>query len=164
LVDFSRDSNLLRFIVTYIISEILFFIGTGILIVFKVFFSIDMPEIMQGTFLGPASQGLFTEAFSTSQMNWITNNLVLWPINTFLTFYSSLLLISGFFALAILLPLQIEIFEGPNSIPAEAIPIGFLFLLCWGILPTFYILRSSLINFGSRIRSIFNQSKSKTLT
>jgi hypothetical protein len=152
-LELKRDSNLFNFFKHYFISEILFFIGTGILIIIKMIFSLDMGEIMEGTFVGPASVDIFTEAFSQAQIDWLFQNLLLWWVNVFLAFFTSLLLLTGFFALAILLPLNIRIFEGPNAITAEAIPIGLLYLICWGIFPTLYIVRSTFIDWGVKIKN-----------
>jgi hypothetical protein len=138
------------------VAEILFFIGSFILILFKVVFNLDMGELLQGTFIGSAATGLFTEAFSQAQINWILNNILLWWINAFLALFSSLLLISGFFALAILLPLGIDVFSGGNPIAVEAMPVGILFLLCWGFLPMMYVVRSTWVGWYQKLRTKFS--------
>lgn len=152
-LEFSRDSDIVNFIINYLVAEFLFFVGTSIIIVFKVLFNLDVGELLQGTFIGSTVTGLFTEAFSQEQIAWIFNNLLLWWINVFLALFSSLLLISGFFALAILLPLGVDVFSGSNAIAAEAMPVGILFLLCWGILPLMYIVRSSWINWFQKLKT-----------
>lgn len=154
----NRESDWYQFIVNYIIAEILYFIGTGILVVTKIIFSLNMEELTNGTFLGGASSGLFTEALSPEQVDWIVNALLLWPINVLITLFSSLLLVAGFFALIILVPLQtfvenLDIFEGANAISPAAMPVGFLFLICWGAIPLAYILRSSWIGVFSSLKN-----------
>jgi hypothetical protein len=153
-----RDSDLVNFVINYLIAEALFFIGTMILVIVKIVTSVNMEELLVGTFLGTSSEGLFTEAFSTAQMNWIFNNLFLWWINIFLAFFSSLLLIIGFFALAILLPLGVDIFSGGNPIHPEAMPIGFLFMVFWGVFPLTYIVRSSWISLFKKVTNKFSSS------
>lgn len=144
----NRESDWFNFAVNYLIAEILFFVGTGILVIAKVVFSLDMGNLTRGTFLGGASSGLFTEAFSPEQITWISNAILIWPLDVLITFFSSLLLVAGFFAVIILVPLQpfvenLNIFEGANAISPAALPVGFLFLICWGIVPLSYFLRSS---------------------
>ena len=153
-----RDSDLVNFVKNYLIAEALFFIGTMILVIVKIVTSLNMEELLSGTFLGSSSAGLFTEAFSATQIDWIVNNLFLWWVNIFLTFFSSLLLIIGFFALAILLPLGVDIFSGGNPIAVESMPIGFLFVIFWGIFPLSYLLRTSWINLLKKVRNKFSFS------
>ena len=129
-----------------------------VLVIVKIVTSVDMEELLSGTFLGSSSAGLFTEAFSAAQVDWIINNLFLWWVNIFLAFFSSILLLLGFFALAILLPLGVDIFSGGNPIAVEAMPIGFLFMVCWGIFPLSYLLRSSWINLLKRVTNKFSSS------
>jgi len=157
---FKRDSTLVSFLINYIAAEILFFIGSGILVIFKMSFELDMEDILTGTFLGKSSTGLFTSAFSDTQIDWLISNIILWPINVFLALFSSLLLLSGFFALAILIPLQIEVFTGINAIDARAIPVGVMFLICWGLIPCLYIMRNTFFGWGNKIKGIFVRSPS----
>ena len=160
-MEFNRDSDLYAFAKNYIIAEILFFIGTGILIVFKMMFDLDITSLLEGTFLGTQSNGLFTAAGSPEQMDWIMSNILGWPISAFLALFSSLLLIAGFVVLAILIPLQIDVFSGSNAITPEALPVGVMFLLCWGFFPVFYIMRSTFIGWGKGFTRIFSGSSSK---
>lgn len=155
-----HDSSLVRFFINYLAMEILFFIGSGILAIYKMTFDVEMNEILAGTFLNSSSAGLFTTAFSPSQVNWILSNILLWPINVFLALFSSLLLLSGFFALAILIPLQIDVFSGANAINSEAISVGIMFLICWGIIPCLYIMRNTFYGWGGRIKGVFSNSPS----
>ncbi len=149
----NRDSDIVNLIINYLIAEVLFFVGSFIIIIFKVVFNLNMGELLQGTFIGSAATGLFTDAFSPEQVQWIINNILLWWINVFLALFSSLLLISGFFALGILLPLGVDVFSGRNAIAAEAMPIGILFLLCWGILPLTYVIRSTWIGWFNKLKT-----------
>ena len=59
-------------------------------------------------------------------------------------------------ALGILIPLQVDVFTGGNAINAEALPVGLMFLICWGLIPMLYIMRSSFIGFFKRIFGIFS--------
>jgi hypothetical protein len=77
-VELNRNSDLFVFAKNFIIAEILFFIGTGALIAYKMMFQLDIPELLEGTFLGSQSTGLFTEAGSPEQINWISTNLLGW--------------------------------------------------------------------------------------
>lgn len=162
-MEIKRDSDLVKFIINYVIAEFLFFVGTGILIVIKIVFSLDMDEVLEGTFIGPASSGVFTEAFSPQQIDWIISNLLVWWLNMFIAYFNSLLLISGLFAVAILVPLNVRIFEGPNAIQIEAMPVGFLFLIFWGIFPILYIVRSTFINWGNKIKALISPTTTELL-
>lgn len=159
-MELKRNSTLVGFLINYIAAEILFFIGSAILIIYKMSFELDMEDILTGTFLGNSSTGLFTAAFSPEQIDWLMSNAILWPVNVFLALFSSLLLLSGFFALAILLPLGVDVFTGNNSVDARAIPVGIMFLLCWGIFPCLYMLRRTVFGWGNRIKRIFIRTPS----
>ncbi|NHJ40747.1 hypothetical protein [Candidatus Hodarchaeum mangrovi] len=147
MVVINRNSDIVRFIVNFVIAEILFFIGTAFLGVSKMLFNINMIEVLEGSFLGDATQGLWTAAFSTNQITWLFNNLFLWWVNVLLAIFNSLLLGLGLIALMILVPLGIPIFEGPNApqnaIAIESMPVGFLFLFFWVIFPFLFILRTT---------------------
>ncbi|MCK5346699.1 MAG: hypothetical protein KAR20_24995 [Candidatus Heimdallarchaeota archaeon] len=160
-MEFKRDSDLYAFAKNYIIAEILFFLGTGILIVFKMMFDLDIHSLLKGTFLGTQSNGLFAAAGSPEQVDWIMTNILGWPVSAFLALFSSLLLIAGFAALAILIPLQIDVFTGTNAISAEALPVGLMFLICWGFFPMLYITRSTYIGWAKSFTRIFTGSPSE---
>ncbi|MHA1975040.1 MAG: hypothetical protein ACTSW1_18765 [Candidatus Hodarchaeales archaeon] len=167
MVELKRDSDLAKFLLNYLVAEVLFFVGTGILVTTKAIFAInDIDKLLEGSFLGDATNGLWGQAFSQEQINWIISNISgTWLINVFLALFSSLLLVAGFLAVVILVTVStlfdpsIKIFEGPgapkNAIPAEAMPLGFLFLFCWGLIPTLFMVRSTWIGYLSRIKNIF---------
>jgi len=155
-LELKRDSDLVKFFINYFIAELLFFVGTGILVIIKMVFSLNMDDILEGTFIGPASSGVFQEAFSPAQIDWIFTNLLIWWMNMFIALFNSLLLITGVFAVTILVPLDVRIFEGPNAIQIEAMPVGFLFLVFWGIFPILYIVRSTFFNWGNKIKRLIS--------
>ncbi|MHA1967052.1 MAG: hypothetical protein ACW964_04535 [Candidatus Hodarchaeales archaeon] len=157
-MELKRDSDFVNFLINFFIAEALFFIGSTILVIVKMIFSLDMETLLEGTFLGSSSSGLFSEAFSPEQINWISTNIFLWWINIFIALFSSLLLIIGFFAVAILLPLGVDIFSGGNPIAVESMPLGFLFLFCWGIFPLLYVVRSTWIGWFEKIQKKFSPS------
>ena len=126
----------------------------------KMMYNLDIPGLLAGTFLDSSIEGLFGQAFDTAQQEWILSAIIMWPLHMLIAFLSSLLLIAGIVALAILIPLGIDVFTGPNAIQALAIPVGVAFFICWGIFPTLYIMRSSFINYGKRISRIFNGAPS----
>ncbi|PWI47316.1 hypothetical protein CEE45_12540 [Candidatus Heimdallarchaeota archaeon B3_Heim] len=159
-MEFKRDSTLVRLLFNYLIAEILFFIGSGILVIYKMSFELDMEDLLTGTFLGSSSLGLFTEGLGSTQIDWLTTNLFLWPVNVFFALFSSLLLLAGFFALAILIPLQVDVFTGGNAIDARAVPVGIMFLICWGLFPCLYMIRSTFLDWGSKIKGVFVRSPS----
>jgi len=170
MVELKRDSDLVRFLLNYLIAEFLFFIGTGILVTVKAAFAInDIDKLLEGSFLGGATNGLWGEAFSEAQIDWVISNIFTWWVNVFLALFSSLLLVAGFLAVVVLvlfstfLDPSIKIFEGPgapkNAIPAEAMPLGFLFLFCWGIIPTLFMIRSTWMGYFGKIKNIFIPSR-----
>ena len=153
-----RDSDWFVFIKNYIIAEILFFIGTGLLILMKMAYNLDVPGLLSGTFLGNSVVGLFGVALDQAQQDWIFSAIIIWPIHMFIAFLSSLLLLAGILALAILIPLQVEVFTGPNAIDALAIPVGLAFFIAWGIFPILYVVRSSITGFFKKFTGIFTGS------
>jgi len=75
MVEINRNSDIVRFVINFVISTILFFIGTVFLGISKRIFNLNMIEVLEGSFLGDATQGLWNAAFSNKEITRIFNNL-----------------------------------------------------------------------------------------